>query len=104
LTFNPGDPAGPGSVTCSGEAPLGAYIAAAPGACSYTYRNESSTSPHDGYHFMTSLTTEWVVSWSGSTGGGQLEPLRTTSQEAVAVAAIKALVTCTGPRPEQGGC
>lgn len=104
LTFEPGDPAGPGAVTCDGEAPLAAYVATAPGACSYTYRNESSTSPYDGYHFMTTLTTAWTVTWTGSTGGGELEPLLTSSEEPVAVAAIKALVTCTGPRPEQGSC
>ena len=36
LTFDPGDPAGPGPVSCGGGDPVAPYVAARPGACSYT--------------------------------------------------------------------
>lgn len=105
LTFDPGDPAGPGPVTCEGDGPLAPYVPETPGACSYTYRNASSTSSLDGYHFPTQLTIEWSTSWTSSTGaGGALEPYSTSSSALLAVAEVKGLVTCTGPRAEQGGC
>lgn len=105
LTFDPGDPAGPGPVTCEGDGPLAPYVPETPGACSYTYRNASSTSTLDGYHFSTQLTIEWSISWTSSTGaGGALEPYSTSSSALLAVAEVKGLVTCTGPRAEQGGC
>jgi hypothetical protein len=105
LVFDPGDPAGPGPVACAGAAPLAPYVPEVPGACSYTYRNASSTSPADGYHFRTRLTIEWSISWTSSTGaGGPLEPYSTSAEALLAVAEVKGLVTCTGPRPEQGGC
>jgi hypothetical protein len=105
LTFLPGDPAGPGPVVCDGEAPVAPYVAAAPGECSYTYVNASSTSPYDGYHFQTSMEIEWSISWTSSTGaGGALAPYATSASALLAVAEVKGLVTCTGSRPEQGGC
>jgi hypothetical protein len=105
LTFEPGDPAGPGAVSCDGDDPTAPYLPAVPGACSYTYRNASSTSRFDGYHFKTTLSISWDISWTSSTGnGGPLESFSTTATSLLAVAEVKALVTCTGPRPEQGGC
>lgn len=105
LTFDSGDPAGAGPVTCAGNGPTAPYVAEAPGACSYTYENASSTSPFDGYHFETAMTIEWAVSWSSSTGaGGVLESYSTSAVSLLAVAEVKALVTCTGPRPLQGAC
>ena len=105
LTFDPGDPAGAGSVSCSGDGPVAPYVAEVPGVCSYTYVNASSTSPYDGYHFVASLTTGWSISWTSSTGaGGPLDAYSTSTTAELAVAEVKGLVTCTGSRPEQGGC
>lgn len=105
LAFDPGDPTNPGVVSCSGTDPVAAYDPATPGACSYTYANASSTSEVDGYHFQTSLSITWAISWTSSTGaGGALDPYITTSTSLLAVAEIKGLVECTGSRPEQGGC
>ena len=105
LTFDPGDPAGAGSVTCDGEAPTDPYVAEWPGECSYTFTNSSSTSPHDGYHFLTTLSIEWTITWVSSGGGsGSFEPYTTSTTTELAVAEVKGLVTCTGPRAAQGGC
>jgi hypothetical protein len=105
LTFDPGDPANPGAVSCDGDGPVAPYVPEVPGACSYTYRNASSTSPVDGYHFATRMTIDWSIAWSSSTGaGGSLEPYATSTDALLAVAEVKGLDTCTGPRPEQGGC
>ena len=105
LTFDPGDAAGPGPVSCGGDGPVAPYVAEVPGVCSYTYLNASSTSPYDGYHFQTRLTIDWSISWTSSTGeSGTLEPYSTSAAALLAVAEVKGLVTCTGPRPEQGGC
>jgi hypothetical protein len=105
LTFDPGDPAGPGPVSCGGDGPTAAYVAEFPGDCSYTYVNASSTSPFDGYHFVTSLAIEWSISWTSSTGaGGPLAGFATSSTAQLAVAEVKGLVVCTGARPGQGGC
>ncbi len=105
LTFDPGDPAGPGPVSCSGNGPVAAYVPTAPGTCSYTYLNASSTSPVDGYHFRTRMTIDWSISWTSSTGaGGALASYSTSTVTPLAVAEVKGLVTCTGPQPEQGGC
>jgi hypothetical protein len=105
LTFDPGDSLGPGTVVCRGSDPVAPYVAEQPGRCSYTYVNASSTSTVDGYHFATSLAIGWTLSWTSSTGaGGALEPYTTSASALLAVAEVKGLVTCTGSRPEQGGC
>jgi hypothetical protein len=105
LIFDPGDPAGDGPVSCVGAGPTADYVPELPGACAYTYRNASSTSTYDGYHFKTSLTIRWSVSWVGSDGsGGPLAGFSTSSSAELAVAEVQGLVVCTGPRPEQGGC
>ena len=56
------------SVTCSGTAPIDPYVAEEPGECSYVFTNASSTSPYDGYHFLTTLSIEWSITW------GALDP------------------------------
>jgi hypothetical protein len=33
-----------------------------------------------------------------------LEPYTTSTPTPLAVAEVKGLIVCTGPRPEQGGC
>ena len=105
LTFDPGDPNGSGAVSCAGSGPVADYVASTPGACSYTYTNASSTSPYDGYHFLTTMTIDWSISWASSSGaGGALEPFSTSATAELAVAEVKGLVTCTGSRSEQGGC
>lgn len=105
LTFDAGDPNGVGSASCGGDGPVAGYVPEAPGACSYTFTNASSTSPYDGYHFLTTLTIDWSISWTSSTGaGGALDPYSTSATAPLAVAEVKGLVTCTGSRPEQGGC
>lgn len=105
LAFDPGDPNGPGSVVCAGGSPVAGYDPAVPGECSYTYRNASSTSPHDGYHFVTTTSIDWSISWTSSSGaGGALAPYSTSATALLAVAEVKGLVTCTGSRTEQGGC
>ena len=105
MRFDPGDPAGPGAVQCGGADPVAAYVAEVPGACSYTYLNASSTSPYDGYHFLTTTSIDWAISWTSSTGaGGALDPYSTSASAPLAVAEVKGLVTCTGSRGEQGGC
>lgn len=105
LTFDPGDPNGPGAMSCSGDSPVAGYDPALPGECSYTYRNASSTSPYDGYHFLTETTIDWSIAWTSSSGaGGPLAPYSTSATAPLAVAEVKGLVTCTGSRAEQGGC
>jgi hypothetical protein len=105
LTFDPGDSPVGGPVTCSGVEPIASYVPQSPGACSYTYVNASSTSRYDGYHFLTTFTIDWQISWTSSTGqGGPLEPFSTSATSELAVAEAKGIVTCTGSRPEQGGC
>ena len=106
LVFESGDPAADvANASCSGSAPLDVYVAEVPGECSYTFFNASSTSPHDGYHFLTTVSVEWEISWIGSGGGsGVLEPYTTSGTAELAVAEVKGLVVCTGPRASQGGC
>jgi hypothetical protein len=107
LTFDSGDPtwyANP-PVTCGGNAPLAPYVPETPGECSYTYKDSSAISPVDHYHFQTTLSSEWAITWHASSGvGGSLRSFTATSTTPLAVAEIQALTICTGPRPEQGGC
>ena len=105
LTFDPGDAAGTGPVSCGGANPVAVYIAEEPGACSYTYVNAASTSAYDGYHFLTTFTIDWQIAWASSTGGGgALDPFSTSATAELAVAEAKGIVTCTGALPDQGGC
>jgi hypothetical protein len=106
LSFESGDPKGPipGTI-CRGNSAIEPYNPDVPGDCAFTYRNASSTAPGDHYHFITTFTIIWDVTWTSSTGaGGTLAPITKTTTEPLAVAEMKALTTCTGPLPEQGGC
>lgn len=104
LSFDPGDPAG-GGASCDGEAPVAGYVASTPGECSYTFMNSSATSPYDGYHFMTTMSIDWTISWTSSTGAdGPLDGWSTTGSAPLAVAEVQGVVTCTGSRSSQGGC
>jgi hypothetical protein len=103
VTFEPGEPGGH-TVSCSTAGASAGYDPATPGECSYTYVNSSAISAN-GRTFTTRTSIEWAISWTSSTGaGGPLAGFSTSSSEPLAVAEIQALVTCTGPRPEQGGC
>jgi hypothetical protein len=102
VTFEPGEPGGYAVGCSAADAQLG-YSPTAPGACSYTYTNTSAVSSN-GRSFTTSATVEWSIEFESSDGGGTFPPLTMTSTQDLAVAEYQALVTCTGPRPEQGGC
>ncbi len=106
LSFDAGDPAAQtAGASCDGDAPVAAYIASQPGPCSYTYSNASSTSLFDGYHFLTTMTIGWDISWTSSSGaGGPLAGFSTSSTAPLAVAEVKGIVTCTGSRPQEGDC
>jgi hypothetical protein len=107
LSFDAGDPKGPipGTI-CRGTSPTEPYNPDVPGACAFTYRNASSTAPGDHYHFITTFTIIWDVTWTSSVPGvgGTLPTITRTMTEPLAVAEMKALTTCTGPLPGQGGC
>jgi hypothetical protein len=105
LVFESGDPKGPPGASCAGEGPTAAYIVKVAGLCSYKYKNASSTAPGDHYHFISTFTIQWDLSWTSSTGaGGVLGPFETKNTLPIAVAEIKALTECTGPLPGEGGC
>lgn len=105
LVFESGDPKGPPGASCAGEGPTAAYVLKVPGLCSYKYKNASSTAPGDHYHFISTFTIQWDLSWTSSTGaGGALGPFETKNTLPIAVAEIKALTECTGPLPGEGGC
>lgn len=61
--------------------------------CTYTYRRSSAGQPHDQY--TVTATVVWGASWTaqGVAGGGDLGTLSTTSQVAIRVAELQALVT-----------
>ena len=103
LTFDPGDDHNdsPPPTSCGGTDPVVGYEAKFPGACSYTYRHASSTSRFDGYHFMTTTSIEWSVSWVSSTGaGGVLPGFASQTQQPLAVAEVQGIVC----QPGTPGC
>ncbi|MGF1599908.1 MAG: hypothetical protein ACFCVK_23865 [Acidimicrobiales bacterium] len=103
LLFSSGDPTDPGVVArCGGDAAVAAYVADAPGACSYTWYNASTTVAGD--VFAAEMGIAWEVTYASSDGPGSLDVEPTVTPVPVQVAEIKALVTCTGPDPAQGGC
>ena len=103
LLFSSGDPLDEGAVArCAGVGAVAAYVPDAPGACSYTYRNASTIV--DGWLFPAQMAIRWDVTYDSSEGSGVLDMDPTITQIPLRVAEIKALVTCTGPMPEQGGC
>lgn len=98
-----GDPNDPGPVAgCRGAQAVAPYVAATPGACSYTFRN-ASTIMADGV-FPAELGIVWDVSYESSDGPGTLSVEPTVNAAPIRVSEIKALVVCTGPDPLQGGC
>ena len=103
LWFSSGDPTDPGPVAACGTADaIAPYVAETPGACSYVYRNASTTV--DGDTFAAELGIVWDVTYESSDGPGTLTVDPTVTPAPVQVAEIKALVTCTGPDPRQGSC
>jgi hypothetical protein len=102
LTLVPGEPRGT-PLSCSASDAQAPDDPQRPGACSYRYRDSSAIGA-DGRHFTATVTVTWAVSYLSSEGSGSLASLSTSSSQPVAVAEIQSLVTCTGPRPEQGGC
>lgn len=102
VRFDPGEPGGH-QVECGVDAAQAPFVAEVPGECSYTYVNSSAISGN-GRTFDTSTSVEWQISYDSSEGSGSLDPYTASSTTPLGVAEIQALVTCTGPRPEQGGC
>jgi hypothetical protein len=92
LVFEPGD--GAAAVSCAGPGPVfrpGMAEPATPPACSYTYGDASSVAP-DGHGWPASLSIQWEVTWSASSGaGGSLGPLTTATGYAVPVREIQAI-------------
>jgi hypothetical protein len=103
ITFDPGEPGGR-SVTCSaaGAAATG-FDSERPSECSYTYSHSSSVAS-GGRTFVITTEMTYQISYESSSGAGTFPAVTTTSSADLAVAEVQALVTCTGPRPEQGGC
>jgi hypothetical protein len=61
--------------------------------CMYTYRH-SSVLADDGQAFRASMSIEWDVSWTSSTGAsGVLAPMSTTTAAPIVVREIQAIVT-----------
>lgn len=100
LTFNSGD----GVASCAGDQPLEPYLPEEPGACSFIYRNASSTVP--GSLFLSSLEIRWDAAWVSSdpVQFGTLDVGPTETVFDLAVAEAKALVSCTGIGAASGGC
>jgi hypothetical protein len=103
IRFDPGEPDGH-SVSCTAEgAAAGGFDSARPGECSYTYVNSSAIAPN-GRTFTTTTNMTYALTYRSSSGAGSFPDVTTTSSSELGVAEVQALVTCTGPRPEQGGC
>jgi hypothetical protein len=93
LVFTPGEPGGD-AVTCAGPGIIvrsaDQFPATSP-ACSYEYQHASSIA---GGKFAATLTIEWDITWTSSTGaGGTLAPATTTAGVAVPVREVQAIVT-----------
>ncbi len=103
LLFASGDPTDPGLVaSCVGPAAVAPYDPEVPGACSYTYRNASTTVPSG--VFTAELGISWTATYESSNGPGTLDLAPTITPTPIQIAEIKALVICTGPDPLQGNC
>ena len=96
VTFSPGD--GAGGVTCPG--PGVAFDNSRPMSAqgrpcnTYTYVNSSSLSPNPSATWPAAMTIVWHVAWVASDGtGGALADLRTTTQIALSVGEVEALLT-----------
>lgn len=101
IVFDSGDPES-GVMECT-PGGLAAGVGDEPGSCSFAYVNSSAIAPN-GRTFDTELSVEWEISYESSGGSGSFAPVVTAGTAELAVAEVQALVTCTGARPEQGGC
>lgn len=102
VTFSPGEPKGL-DVSCSTDDALAPYVAETPGVCSYRYRNSSAIAAN-GRTFSVTIAVTWTMRLESSEGSRDLDPFERTWTHEIGVAEVQALVTCTGPLPEQGGC
>lgn len=102
VRYGPGEPRG-AELGCAYVDATAPYYPTVPGACSYLYKDTSAVSPN-GRTFTTSTAVAFAVTYDSSSGSGTYDALETSSTTELAVAEIQALVTCTGPLPEQGGC
>lgn len=100
LSFTSGD----GPASCGGQEPLEPYLPEQPGACSFVYRNASSTVP--GSTFTGGLAIAWEASWVSSDPAqfGTLDVGPTETLFDIAVAEAKALVSCAGAGAARGDC
>jgi hypothetical protein len=93
LVFRPGEPDG-NTVTCVGPGLIVRSAEEFPATlppCSYQYEHASSIA---GGTFAATLTIEWIITWTSSTGaGGTLVPANTTVGVAVPVREVQAIVT-----------
>jgi hypothetical protein len=93
---------GAGETTCVGSEPVSAYSPVGTNPCSLVFKHESSVA---GGSFPLHGEIVWSVSYVSSFGPPGVLPAITLGTDGnIAVAAIKALVGCTGPRAAQGGC
>ena len=69
LRFLSGDPAGTAGAACGGNDPVAVYLPAAPGACSYTYTNASSTAAN-GRSFNAAMEISWDIDYWSTTDPG----------------------------------
>lgn len=96
VIVDPGD--GTPSFTCEGvppRFPAGGDAERFDG-CEHVYRDSSAMSDN-GETFTVTVTVEWEINWSSSTGaGGNLGTYRSTVTRNLAVAEIQAIVTRVG--------
>ena len=103
IRFDPGEPGGRVVVCPPAAAASAAFDSARPDACSYRYDNSSAVAGN-GRTFETTTSMVYAITYQSSEGPGSFPAVTMSSTAELAVAEIQALVTCTGPRPEQGGC
>ena len=93
LQFISGDPAGTAGAACGGSDPVAAYQPAAPGVCSYTYTNASSTATN-GRSFTAAMAITWDIDYWSTTDPGFAGTLPTVTRQTVfplEVAEVKTL-------------
>jgi hypothetical protein len=101
FTFKPGG--GADEVTCRGDGPIAAFDPANPGPCSVVFKHESSTAAN-GRSFAVRGEITWKVTYESSGGPGALPDITLGTDGNIAVAAMKALVTCTGAETNRSRC
>lgn len=93
MTFAGGDGQAPATCHGAGQVWTPADGDETSSECMYTYQHSSVMAPN-GTAFATALAIEWSVSWIGSDGsGGPLPPITTTTNSAMHVGEIQAIVT-----------